>query len=108
VCNILIRVEIENCGKKVKVESSWLGKEVAWETYGAFPEFIWNSGEGWEKAVHMPSCVTYVVEEHLVFVKWALTYLTMDVVRWGGEGASGKGGGNRGDRRLGKARVRLK
>ena len=66
---------------------------------------MWNSGKGWEKAVHMPSCVT---EEHLVFVKWALTYLTMDVVRWEGKGASGKGRGNGGGRGLGKARVRLK
>ena len=56
----------------------------------------------------MPFCVTYVTEEHLVFVKWALTYMTMDVVRLGGEGASGKGRGNGGDRGLGKARVRLK
>jgi len=70
---------------------------------------MWNSGKGWEKAVHMPSCVTYVTEEHLVFVKGAQTYLTTDVVRWGGKGASGQGGGNRGgDRGLGKARVRLK
>ena len=30
--NILIRVEIEGGGRKAKVESSWLGKEVAWET----------------------------------------------------------------------------
>jgi len=55
----------------------------------------------------MPSCVIYVTEEHLVFVKWTLTYLTMDVVGWGGKRASGKGGGNGGDRWLGKARVRL-
>ena len=74
---------------------------------GGISESMWDSGKGWEKAVHMPSCVTYVTEKHLVFVKWTLTYLTMDVVRWGGKGASGKGGGNGGDRRLGKARVRL-
>jgi len=30
--NILIRVEIEDGGRKAKVESGWLGKEVAWET----------------------------------------------------------------------------
>ena len=30
--NILIRVEIEDGGRKAKVESSWLGKEVVWET----------------------------------------------------------------------------
>ena len=56
----------------------------------------------------MPSCVTYVTEQHLVFVKWALTYLTVDVVRRGGKGSSGKGGGNGRDRGLGKARVDLK
>jgi len=56
----------------------------------------------------MPSCVTYVTEEHLMFVKWALTYLTVDVVRRGGKGASGNGGGNRGDRGLGKTRVGLR
>jgi len=55
----------------------------------------------------MPSCVTYVTEEHLMFVKLALTYLTMDVVRWREKGASGKGGGSGGDRGFGKARVRL-
>jgi len=69
---------------------------------------MWNSGKGWERAVHMPSCVTYVTEEHLVFVKWALTYLTVDVVRREGKRSSGKGGGNGGDRGLGKARVGLK
>ena len=69
---------------------------------------MWNSGKGWEKAVHMPSCVIYVTQEHLVFVEWALTYLTMGVVLRGGKGASGKGGGNAGDRGLGKASVRLK
>ena len=30
--NILIRVEIEDGGRKAKVESGWLDKEVAWET----------------------------------------------------------------------------
>ena len=43
-------------------------------------ESMWNSGKGWEKAVLMPSCVTYVTEEHLVFVEWALTYLAVGVV----------------------------
>jgi hypothetical protein len=28
--NILIRVEIEDGGRKAKVENGWLGKEVAW------------------------------------------------------------------------------
>ena len=53
---------------------------------------MWNSGKGWEKAVHMPSYVTYVTEEHLVFVKWALTHLTVDVVKR----SSGEGGDNGG------------
>ena len=56
----------------------------------------------------MPSCVTYVTEEHLVFVKWALTHLTVDVVRRGGERFSGKGGDNGGGKGLGKARMGLK
>ena len=47
---------------------------------GGTSESMWNSGKGWEKAVHMPSCVVYVTEEHLVFVEWALTFLTMGVV----------------------------
>jgi len=56
----------------------------------------------------MPSCIKYVTQEHLVFVKWALTYLTVDVVRRGGGRFSGKGGDNWGDRGLGKARMGLK
>jgi len=68
---------------------------------------MWDSGKGWERTVHMSSCVTYVTEEHLMFVKWTVTYLTKDIVRWGGKGASGEGGGNGEDRGLGKARVRL-
>ena len=69
---------------------------------------MWNSGEGWEKAVHMPSGVAYVTQEHLVFVKRTLTYLALGVVRWGGERTSVGGGGNEGDGGLGKASVRLK
>ena len=65
---------------------------------------MWNSGKGWEKTVLMPSCVTYVTEEHLVFVKWALTHLTVDVVKT----SSGEGGDNGGNRGLGKARMGLK
>jgi len=30
--NILIRVEIEDGGRKAEVESGWQGKEVVWET----------------------------------------------------------------------------
>jgi len=37
-CKNEIRVEIDDGGRKAKVESSWLGKQVAWETLGAFPE----------------------------------------------------------------------
>ena len=32
VGNILIRVKIEDGGRKSKVESGWQGKEMAWET----------------------------------------------------------------------------
>jgi len=32
VCYILFRVEIEDGGRKAKVENGWLWKEVAWET----------------------------------------------------------------------------
>ena len=42
-----------------------------------------------------------------MFVKWTLTYLTMDIIRGGWQGARGEGGGNWDDRGLGKARVRL-
>ena len=69
---------------------------------------MWNSGKRWEKAVHMPSGVTYVTQEHLVFVERTLTYLALGVVRWGGKGTSRRGGGNEGDRGLGKASVSLK
>jgi len=61
----------------------------------------------WHAALHMSQKSTYVTEQHLLFVEWALTYLSMDIVRWGGKGASRKGGGHGRDRELGKARVRL-
>jgi len=45
---------------------------VAWETQRALAESMRDSGEGWEKAVHMPSGVAYVTQKHLVFeaVRW--------------------------------------
>jgi len=55
----------------------------------------------------MPSCVIYVTKENFMFVKWTLTYLAVNIIRWrrgqdnGGEGGRGE------DRGLGKARVRL-
>ena len=55
----------------------------------------------------MSSGVTDVTKEHLVYGEWTLTYLALGVVRWGGEGSSGRGGGNEGDGGLGKAIVRL-
>jgi len=55
---------------------------------------MWNSSEGWEKAVHMPSGVANVTQEHLVLVEGTLTHLALGVVRWGRERASGRGGGN--------------
>ena len=81
---------------------------MAWETQRALPESMRDSGEGWEKAVHMPSGVAYVTQKHLVFVKGALTYLALGVVRWGGKRASGEGGRNEGERVLGKASMGLK
>ena len=80
---------------------------------------MWDSSKGWEKVdqifvyvteehlVIAPIQSTYVTEEHLVFVKWTLIYLTMDIIQWGGKGASVEGGGNGEDRVLGKAGVRL-
>jgi len=47
----------------------------------------WWRDPGWEEAVHMPSCVTYVTQEHFVFVKRALAYLAASIVR----GRSGRG-----------------
>jgi len=41
---------------------------------------MWDSGKRWEKEDQMPSCVTYVTEEHLMFVEWTLKYLAMDIV----------------------------
>jgi len=68
---------------------------------------MWDSGKGWEKAVHMPSCVAYVTKKHLMFVKQTLTYLVVDIIRWRQGQDSGREGGRGEDRELGKARVRL-
>jgi len=38
---------------------------------------MWDGSEGWEKAVHIPFCVTYVTKENLMVVKRTLTYLAM-------------------------------
>jgi len=60
----------------------------------------------------MPSCVTNVTEEHFMFVKWTITYLTVNIIwrkRLGEESSSG-GRGRGGHRRAGKAedgRVRV-
>jgi len=54
---------------------------------------MWDSGKGWEKAVHMPSCVTHVTEEYPMFVKWTLTNLAMDIVRWRGKELVARGQG---------------
>ena len=56
----------------------------------------------------MPSGVADVAQEHLVFVKRTLAYLALDVVQWGRERTRGRGGGNEGDKWVGKASVRLK
>ena len=83
--NILIRVEIENLGRKAKVSCCYLGLGVTQVALGSFPGSIWDDSKGWEKAYHILSCVTFVTEEHLMFVKRTLTYLAMDIVRWGGK-----------------------
>jgi len=68
---------------------------------------MWDGGKGWEEAVHIPSCVTYVTKKHLMFVKRTLTYLVVNIVRWRRGQDSGGEGGRREDRELVKARVRL-
>ena len=57
--------------------------------------------EGWEKTVHMLSCVTYVTNEHSMFVKLNLTYLAASVIRGRGGQDSGREGGRGEDRGLG-------
>jgi len=54
----------------------------------------WDGGEGWEEAVHMPSCVAYVTKEHLIFFKQALAYLAVGIVR--GRSRRGSCGGRNG------------
>jgi len=61
------------------------------------PDPNWEGGEGWEEAVHMPSCVTYVAEEYFMFVKWTLPYLAVSIIRAPERGEQGSGGeGGRG------------
>jgi len=43
---------------------------------------MWDGGKGWEEAVHMPSCVTYVAKKHLMFVKRTPTYLVVNIIRF--------------------------
>jgi len=62
---------------------------------GTFPGSNSDGGEGWEEAVPMPSCVT---QEHLMFVKWTLTYLAVSIIRGRGEQGSGGEGGRGGYR----------
>jgi len=58
----------------------------------AFPNPSWDGGEGWDEADHMPSCVTYVTKEHFMFVKRALQYLAVSIVRGRGwRGTCGEG-----------------
>jgi len=66
---------------------------------------MWDGGKGWEKAVHMPSCVTCVTKKHFMFVKQTLTYLavTRNVIQWRRGQDSGEEGGRGEDRGLGKA-----
>jgi len=49
----------------------------------------------------MPSCVTNATEEHFMFVKWTITYLTVNII-WRkrlGEESSSRGRGRGGHRR---------
>jgi len=41
-----IRVEIEDGRRKAKVESCGLGDQVAWDTYRALAESMWNVESG--------------------------------------------------------------
>ena len=50
----------------------------------AFLDLSWYSGEGWEEAVHMPTSVAYVAEEHFSFVAGALAHLALGIL-WGGQ-----------------------
>jgi len=68
---------------------------------------MWDGGKGWEKAVYMPSWVTYVTKKNFMFVKRTLTYLAVNISQWRRGQDSGGEGGRGEDRELGKARVRL-
>jgi len=61
------------------------------------PNPNWVGGEGWEEAVHMPTSVAYVTEEHCILVKGAFAYLALGII--GGEAVIGIGGGGYGCRR---------
>jgi len=58
---------------------------------GAFPDPNLDGSEGWEESVHMPTSVTYITEEHFLFVEGAMAHLTLGVL--GGGAAVGVGGG---------------
>ena len=58
---------------------------------GSFPDLSWDSGEGWEEAVHMPTSVAYVAEENFSFVAGALAHFALGI--FGGGAAVGIGGG---------------
>ena len=47
-----------------------------------------DGGEGGEQAVHVPTGVTYVAEEHSFLVKGTLSHLTLCIIR----GEVGQGG----------------
>jgi len=56
----------------------------------------WWQGVGGGSPYAIP--VTYVTEEHLMFVKWTLTYLTASIIRGRGQQGSGGEGGRGGYR----------
>ena len=55
----------------------------------------------------MAYCVTYVTEEHLMFVECTLTYLTMSIIPWGEKELAARGEGTGETEGCFKATLRL-
>jgi len=74
------------CSIRVRVNTEWgrVGGGVVGPGQRGMPKPIWDGGEGWEEAVHMPSSVTYVTEKHFFFVKKALACLALGILGGGG------------------------
>ena len=78
---------------RVKTEWERVGGSVVGQGQRGMPKPIWDGGEGWEEAVHMPHCFTHVAEEHFFFVKEALACLALGILG-GGATIEVRGGGN--------------